>query len=351
MQAYRLIVLVFLVGLLGCHRIPQLKTFSQISLTEKMVADVHLTGVQLEPKARVNKTLVQGKESAPTIAIVDIDGLLLNENFTGPLSEGENPVNFFAERLKAIEGDPLVCGVVVRINTPGGGVTASDIMHQELLAFKQRTGLPVVACIMDLGTGGGYYLACASDHIIAHPTSVVGGVGVIMNLFNLSDVLGAGNVFAQPVRSGSKIDIGTLLREVDLEDRQLLQSMADEFQSRFEQLVVSSRKGLNASEETNFDGRVFTASEALRRGFVDEVGYLEIAIRRAAERSGMGVGYGVAMYHRPTDTPHSHYAVTPNIPLQSTLLPVSVPGLDRSRLPRFLYLWQTDPTLEGIAGQ
>ncbi len=351
MKAHRLISLLLLVGLLGCHRVPQLKTFSQISMTDKMVADVRVTGVQLEPKVRVSKTLIEGKESALTIAVVDIDGLLLNENFTGLLSEGENPVNFFAERLEAIKRDPRVRGVVVRINTPGGGVTASDIMHQELLAFKQRTGLPIVACIMDLGTGGGYYLACAGDHIVAHPTSVIGGVGVIMNLFNLSDFLGAGNVFAQPVRSGSKIDLGTLLREIAPEDRQLLQGMADEFHLRFKRLVTSSRRGVNASDATNFDGRVFTSNEALRRGFVDEVGYLENAIRGAAKRAGLGNGYAVAMYHRPTDTPHSPYAITPNIPMQSSFMPVSVPGLDRSRLPRFLYLWQTDPSLESVAAQ
>jgi protease-4 len=108
------------------------------------------------------------------IAMLDVDGLLLNQNLTSPGlwgtgSVGENPLALFDEKLQAIQADPSVCAVVLRINSPGGGVSATDMMWQELQRYRRSTGKPVVACLMDVAAGGGYYLATAADHIVAHP--------------------------------------------------------------------------------------------------------------------------------------------------------------------------------------
>ena len=107
--------------------------------------------------------------------MVDVDGLLLDDDAAGLGSAGENAVSVFRERLDAIQCNPRVRSVVLRIHSPGGSVTATDIMWRDLQAFRRKTGLPVVACLMDVATGGGYYLATAADAIVAHPTSVVGG--------------------------------------------------------------------------------------------------------------------------------------------------------------------------------
>ncbi len=107
----------------------------------------------------------------PAIAVIDVDGILLNMDMTGPASAGENPVSLFRERLDAAAADPCTRAVVVRINSPGGGVTASDIMRHDLEQFKNNTRFPVVACLMDIGAGGGYYVATAADQIVAHPTT------------------------------------------------------------------------------------------------------------------------------------------------------------------------------------
>ena len=96
-------------------------------------------------------------------------GCSSNTDATGLGSWGENPVSVFRERLDSIECDPRVARVVIRINTPGGSVTATDIMWRDLNAFRRRTGLPVVACMMDVAAGGGYYLATAANLIVAHP--------------------------------------------------------------------------------------------------------------------------------------------------------------------------------------
>jgi protease-4 len=283
------------------------------------------------------------------VAIIDVDGTLLNMDMTGPFSLGENPVSLFREKLDRIEHDPCVCGVVVRINSYGGGVTASDIMWRDLTAFKSRTGLPVVAVLMDVGAGGAYYLATAADKIVAHPTSVTGGMGVILNLYNLRDQMMQLNIFAAPVRGAPNVDMGTPVDSLTEEQQAILQQMADEFQARFREVVRLGRPKLNATPD-DFDGRVFTASQALQRGLIDGVGYVDDAADMA-RRLGGCADAPVVLLHRGNDKARTPYAVTPNAPLQGALFPMNVPGLDRTQMPTFLYIWQPEPMLSKAGGR
>jgi protease-4 len=290
-------------------------------------------------------------EKGPRVAVVDVDGLLLNADLTGPYSLGENPVAVFREKLDAIAANPAVGAVVLRINSPGGGVTASDIMWRDLLVFREKTHLPIVACLMDLGAGGAYYLATAADCIVAHPTSITGGIGVILNLYNLEDAMGYFNVRGQFIKSGVNIDMGTSATPLTPEARNLLQGMADEFQQRFRQVVVQRRPGVDRDQASTFDGRVFTAPEALRRRLIDRIGYLDDAIADARALAHVDCA-SVVLFHRCDDKAHSIYAMSPNVPVHAGgVLPISVPGLDRSRLPSFLYLWQPEATLEKFGGK
>jgi protease-4 len=284
------------------------------------------------------------------IAVVDVDGLLLNTDFTGPYSLGENPLALFREKLDAVAADPSAQAVVLRINSPGGSVTATDIMWRDLQDFRSRTHKPVVACLMDVGAGGAYYLACAADRIVAHPTTITGGIGVILNLYNLRDLMAQYNVIAQEIKAGPNIDIGTSARNLSAEGKQLLQAMADELHTRFRHVVEQSRPQVDPGEATTFDGRVFTAQQALERHLVDRIGYLDDAVQAAGEMA-QTPGARVVVYHRSNDPSHSLYGVTPNVPLQATGLPLSLPGLERTRLPAFLYLWQPEATMERLSGK
>src|SRR5262245_10813921 len=158
---------------------------------------------------------VEGGSTAcrsPHVAIIDVDGLLLNTNLAGPYSAGDNPVDIFREKLDFVAADPNAVAVVVRINSPGGSVTASDIMWRDLQRFREKTHRPIVACLMDLGTSGAYYLSTACDLIVAHPTTVTGGIGVVLNLYNLEDAMNVLNIVSQAVKAGEKIDLGTVTR-------------------------------------------------------------------------------------------------------------------------------------------
>src|SRR5215831_13064634 len=168
----------------------------------------------------------------PHVAIIDVDSLLLNTNLIGPYSTGDNPVDVFREKLDVAAADPCTVAVVMRINSPGGSVTASDIMWHDLQRFREKTHRPVVACLMDLGTSGAYYLSTASDLIVAHPTTVTGGIGVVLNLCNLEDAMNVLNITSQSIKAGTKIDLGTVTRELKPEDQALLKEMTNEFYDR-----------------------------------------------------------------------------------------------------------------------
>jgi protease-4 len=337
--AVRSIVLLSLSALLGCRGGVCVNTNSKVTAVLPTAGPVRAMVVE-----RVDAN------AATKIAIVDVDGVLLNMEMPGPYSQGENPVAVFRERLAAVERDPCVRALVLRINSPGGGVTACDIMRHELVAFRQRRPMPVTACLLDVGAGGAYYLATAADTIIAHPTSVVGGIGVILNVYNLNDAMAQMNVVAAPVKAGENIDLGSPITALGDERRALLQTMADEFQVRFRDTVLGSRQIAPEAQLTIFDGRVVTGQQAAHAGLVDAVGYFDDALQ-GARQAGNAPEAAAVIYHRSGDPAYTRYDITPNIPLQTGLLPYSVPGLDRARLPTFLYLWQPEPTLEKQAGR
>ncbi len=125
---------------------------------------------------RLKTTVVEEGEHAARnrVAVIDISGMIYNGARAGLLRQGENPVSLLHERLEMARTDPRVKAVILRLNTPGGTVTASDIMHRQVRRFRERSGKPVVALMMDVAASGGYYVACAADHIVAHPTSITG---------------------------------------------------------------------------------------------------------------------------------------------------------------------------------
>jgi protease-4 len=216
------------------------------------------------------------------------------------------------------------------------------------MEFKKRTRLPIIACVMDVGAGGAYYASTAADQIVAHPTSVVGGLGVLLNLYNLEDALGMLSIVGTPVRSGENTDLGSPLRMMSGESREILQGIADEFHDRLILNIQESRAQVDDIDSVVFDGRVFTAYEALDHGLVDQIGYLDDAIE-ACRSAAESPRAAVVILHRPRDTAHTAYDVTPNQPIRTGLLP-HVAGLNRSMLPTFLYIWQPDPALETSLG-
>ena len=225
--------------------------------------------------------------------------------------------------------------MVLRINSPGGTVTASDILYHEITRFKERRKVPVVASILDVGASGGYYVALAADRIFAHPTTVTGSIGVLMLTVNASGLLEKVGVSASYVTSGPFKDMGSPFRALRPEERALFQDLIDGFYGRFVSIVARSRKLDEARVRSFADGRVYAAGEALSLGLIDQIGYLEDAIAAARGAAGLTEAR-VVTYHRPRQYRATIYS-SADVPPAATSLP------DLARMvvsgPKFLYLW------------
>jgi len=271
------------------------------------------------------------------VAVVAVDGVIADQDTSGLLGSSENTVARFREELRLAEDDLLVKAVIVRVNSPGGGVTASDIMYRELTAFRERSEKPVVVCITDIGASGGYYLALGADHIVAHPTAVTGSIGVMMQLMNVEGLFGKIGLKGETIKSGAKKDIGSPLRPMTAEERALFQRMVDALHTRFVNLVAERRSGLDeAAARKLADGRVYLADEALKAGLIDQVGYMADAHAKAKALAGIERARQVA-YHRPLGYKATAYSLA--APRTLNLLNVDLGRLAPGRRPVFLYLW------------
>ena len=357
MMRWRMLVpwLPMLLAAAGCHAVPldgDIRTEAKVAAGFQGTVDVRLpTATDPGP---VLPTVVRAGAQGPHaawVAVVDVDGLILNQNMSGLYSAGENPVAAFREKLEAAAADPRVRAVVLRINSPGGGVAASDLLAEELRRFRAATGKPVVASLLDVATGGAYYLAVGADRVVALPTTVTGALGAVVNHANLQDAMAQLNVQVDTIKAGELVDMGSVTGPLPEQARTLFQEMAAAFRDRFAARVRACRPAMTEADHKHIaDGRIVPAPRALAHHMIDALGYPDDAIAEA-ERLGGIAGAEVVLFERAGTPVHSIYAVVPNVPLQSELIPFSYPGLERSKLPTFLYLWQPDPTLTRHGGR
>jgi protease-4 len=281
---------------------------------------------------------VQGT-AADKILMMDISGVISEKGSSNPLSESEDLVARIKEELTLASEDGHIKALLLRINSPGGTVTASDVIHHEINEFKSNRKIPVVSVIMDIGASGAYYVAAASDRIVAHPTSVTGSVGVIMLRVNAEGLLQKIGVEAGAIKSGAKKDIGSPFRPMSEEERAIFQGMIDGFQSRFLEVVTKGRNNMPADRlKLVADGRVLTGPQALQLGLVDQIGYVDDGIAAAKQLAGLADAR-VVMYVRPGSYKHNIYSQAPGGSTLEALANLDIMGLVRGGTPQFLYLW------------
>jgi protease-4 len=298
-----------------------------------------LVTLDFQPKIRpLEEKTVEGKGSSK-ILVLDLSGMLSEDLPSFSLGAPPPRVPLLArvrEELRKAEGDDRVRALIVRINSPGGTITASDILYHELLAFKARRKVPVIAAIMDVGASGGYYAALAADTIVVNPTTITGSIGVVMVTINAQGLLEKIGVAPLAIKSGPMKDAGSPFRALTDSERAVFQAMIDNFYGRFVGLIVKSRKLPEDRVRALADGRVYTADEALRLGLVDRIGYLEDVVALAKERAGLDEAR-VIMYHRPKEYRTNIYSATPAASTAEGTLAQFAATLGGG--PRFLYLW------------
>jgi protease-4 len=229
----------------------------------------------------LREPVVEGS-GADKIAVVPVAGII-----------DENMSKIFDAFLDQAEKDEQVKGVIVEIDSPGGTVTASDEMYARLLRFKQDKKVPVVVSMGSLATSGGYYTACAGDHIFAQETTLTGNIGVLMPRFNFHKLMDKWGVEENTIVSEGAVykNAGSTFSEEQPHETKYLQSIADSMFKRFKDVVVAGRgtklQALNLKIEQVADGRAFTATEAKANGLVDDIGYLGDAITHTAKAAGL----------------------------------------------------------------
>lgn len=306
------------------------------------LAGCSVISLDLTPRLRpLEEHTVEGR-GADKILLMDISGLITDEAGSGGLSIGTPPPRVpllvrVREELQKAGKDSAVRGLVVKINSPGGTVTASDIVFRELTLHREETRVPMVAVLMDVAASGGYYVALAADRIVAHPTSVTGSIGVIMLTLNAQGLLEKVGVAATAIKSGERKDMGSPFRSMTPEERAIFQSVIDDLQGQFVTRVIERRKLSPEAVRPLADGRIFTAQQALATGLVDQVGYIPDALAAARRLAGVDEAR-VIVYRRPREYRATYYAGTraETGALDGALGPLAAllgPG------PRLLYLW------------
>jgi len=275
------------------------------------------------------------------IAIIDVDGLLANRRRGGWMQSGENPVSLFVEKLDKAAADRSVKAVVLRLNSPGGTVAASDIIYHHLLEFRRETGKSVIACVLGIGCSGAYYIACGCDGIIAQPSGVVGNIGTVFQTFSVAGTMEKIGVKAVTIKSGELKDMASPLHDLSDEEHEVLQGIIEHLSEQFFEVVRNGRKTIDEKKMTELsDGRVFTAEQALQQGLIDKVGYLDDGIKWAREISGIKKT-SVVIYHRPSNyIPNAYSLAAAGSDGIGPLVNLELPDWLNAGGAQFLYLWQ-----------
>jgi protease-4 len=295
--------------------------------------------VQLWGLPRPLEEKVVHGEAGPKILLLQIEGVIVEQppepDLFGP--EEDNPVSRVREQLDRAREDPEVRALLLRINSPGGTATASDLIYGEIQRFKRERGLPVIAQLMGLATSGGYYVAMAADQVVAHPTTVTGSIGVRFVSVSLAGLLEKLGIEDQTLTAGPHKDAGSPLRRLTPEERAHLQSVLDDLHARFEQVVAAGRPKLAPGAlERVADGSIFSARQALELGLVDAVADLEESVKRAERAAGLSESR-VVVYHRPREYADNLYTRGPPL---APRLRIELPGSRAlAAPPGFYYLW------------
>ncbi|HAA02776.1 MAG TPA: signal peptide peptidase SppA [Syntrophobacteraceae bacterium] len=280
-----------------------------------------------------------GKEK---ILMIPVKGTISDSNKDLSLSRKPGMVQTIVSQLRKAEKDKNIKAVILEIDSPGGSVTASDMLYHEIVQFKERSGVKLAAVMMGVAASGGYYIALPSDFIWAHPTSITGSIGVIFLRPNLSGLMGKIGLQVEVDKSGKNKDMGSPFRKATGEEQHIVQGLIDEMAGRFLTLVATHRKLSDETKSKIASARIYAADDALRLGLVDQIGYLDDAIRKTAQLAGLADKPKVIVYRRSEVADDNLYNITstskPGIQDMRLIdlgLADSIPSLRSG----FYYLW------------
>ena len=279
-----------------------------------------------------------GKEK---VLLVPVRGFISDNPRDLPFSRRRSTVQEVVSHLRKAEQDKDVKAVILKVDSPGGSVTASDILYHEIIGYKERSGAKLVAVAMGVAASGGYYISLPADSIIAHPTSIIGSIGVVFLRPNVGGLMEKIGVEVQVDKSGRNKDMGSPFRKATPEEQQVLQGLIDEMAARFLSLVERHRKTAEGADIAS--ARIYGAAEALRLGLVDRIGYVDDAVMAAKSLARLREDAKVVVYRRtefPDDNVYNASTAKADAPeIRLIDLGDALPAFRSG----FYYLWLSDP--------
>jgi protease-4 len=288
----------------------------------------------------LREVTLEGTEKEKVV-VIPVRGKIDDDPKLGLFQEKPSMLQEFVAQLRKAEQDDQVRAVLLKIDSPGGSVTASDLLYHEIAEFKNRTDKKVVAALMNVAASGGYYMALPADHIIAHPTTLTGSVGVIFLQPKVTGLMEKIGVGVDISKSGKNKDMGSPFRKTTPDEKIIFQELTDRLAKRFLDLVRQHRKLDTKALAEVATARIYLADEALERKLVDQVGYLNDAVQKAREIAGLPPESRVVVYRRseyPNDTVYNtrtSWEGGQGMSLVDLDLPASMSDLQAG----FYYLW------------
>lgn len=312
-----------------------------VSLTGIFLLTAGCITVNLFPenKGLVEKDL-QPSSAKDKILFLPLNGFIGDQEKKGgtPLLSGrKDQVGLIRKEFLKASKDKHIRAVVIMIDSPGGTVTASDRIYHQIMNYRQKMHVPVIAFVGDLGASGAYYAAMGTDEVWAHPTSVVGSIGVMIANIGVEGLMKKVGVTNRTITSGSEKELGSPMKKMTPEDRKIFEGLVQDFYDTFLNVVAKNRKIGKKPLVVLADGRVYTASQALRNRLIDRIGYRDDLVHHLKKNLGVAE-VRLVEYQEPDQGSSPLLGMT-----SSGIDPfsfASIMALIRTMGPTPLYLWE-----------
>lgn len=285
---------------------------------------------------------LSGKK-AGKVLVIPVQGIISDMPKRGFLRTDPSMVQEVVSQLKKAEQDEEIRAVLLTINSPGGTATATDLLYHEITTYKNRTGVKVVAAMMNVAASGGYYISLPADVIFAHPTTITGSVGVVFIRPKLVGLLDKIGVDVEVNTSGKNKDMGSPFRAATEEEERILQGLTDTLGEDFVRKVRKHRTMSAPAIDDMATARIYIAEDARKLGMVDKIGYLSDAIATAKKMAGLTEDARVIVYRRTEYANDNIYnpVTTQAAGAGSPLVDTGMFGQLANIQPGFYYLWPT----------
>jgi protease-4 len=251
------------------------------SVSEMLLRAKGADGMGEDEAPFMTETWSSGASDGVKVVRIPVEGIIMLGEGSRWMSGNANTV---LRSIRRATHDEEVKGLILEINSGGGGITDSDVIYRALLRFKEAgEGRVIVSIFGDTAASGAYYIALASDHILAHPTTLTGSIGVILQSYNFKELAQKLGISDVTITSGANKDMLNPFKDVSPEQREMLQNVISAMHERFVSLVAKHRNLPQDTVAPLADGRVFVAEEALKHKLIDGLGYAEDAQEKMAE--------------------------------------------------------------------